>query len=593
MRKKKKPDGVLTAKAPAAEAVCVQSVLQQSWVDMPPADAAAATLGVDAPTSVLRMFDTLHSIDATGAEVGQDPGQGLYKQITLLQNLKTAVKQTAKAAPTDAADRAALLQDLLTGYDTAVRIAASPASSTLRKSCLGLAQAFDSSYDAIAGVPAAEKGAMAVRTVQGMLVAISKRMEQSLLDSSSSDAPIDAALGSRFVATLHGLVDLQAGRAIAAGTDGNSSSSGDWFAPCVRSLSTLLVSYVQPAATPAEADSAAVARLSHPSLSEALKIVPALMPAGSVLQPEASLAPVLLRALQACCIELQVPGVLKDARTQGSLAALCLARQYWRAQGLWSPSDSAEAAVEAATLLATAMYPDSSAASSSASIAQDAAVQLLQTALRGAPQGTAVAAARAAVNAVEPCVLTAAINTSSSSSSSSSSGGSMCLLCGCIGPALLHSAHDTLPSMRLYSFQVRCCCAIKLLFAPLRLQRESCVCRLFALEVHVLHCTPSFLTTMISCIKCFSISINAYTHTTLTLYMQALEAWLTRVTACVRAEQQQQHHSMPQWCSSGALDALLQQTSTLVMCTWESPFKAVAAIVPRVFQQLVSLQQVS
>jgi hypothetical protein len=80
--------------------------------------------------------------------------------------------------------------------------------------------------------------------------------------------------------------------------------------------------------------------------------------------------------------------------------------------------------------------------------------------------------------------------------------------------------------------------------------------------------------------------------------MQALEAWLTRVTACVKAEQQQQQqqlqqqHSMPQWCSSGALDSLLQQTSTLVMCTWESPFKAVAAIVPRVFQQLVTLQQV-
>jgi hypothetical protein len=453
MRKKKKPDGVLTAKAPAAEAVCVQSVLQQSWSDMPPADAAAATLGADAPTSVLRVFDTLHSIDATGAEVGQDPGQGLYKQITLLQNLKTAIKQAAKAAPTDAAQRAALLQDLLIGYDTAVRIAASPASSTLRKSCLGLAQAFDSSYDAIAGVPAAAKGATAVRTVQGMLVAISKHMEQSLLDSSSSDAPIDAALGSRFVATLHGLVDLQAGRAIAAGTS-SSSSCSDWFAPCVRSLSTLLVSYVQSAVTPAAADTAAVARLSHPSLSEALKIVPALMPAGSALQPEPSLAPVLLSALQACCIELQVPGVLKDARTQGSLAALCLARQCWRAQGQWSPSDSAEAAVQAATLLATAMYPDSSAASSSANITQDAAVQLLQTALRGAPQGTAVAAARAAVNAVEPCVLTAAITSSSSSGSSS-----VCLLCGCIGPALLHSAHDTLPSMRLYSFQVRRCCA--------------------------------------------------------------------------------------------------------------------------------------
>jgi hypothetical protein len=452
MRKKKKPDGVLIAKAPAAEAVCVQSVLQQSWADMPPVETGAATLGVDAPASMLRVFTTLNSIDATGAEAGQDPGQGLYKQITLLQNLKTAIKQASKSAPTDAAQRTALLNDLLTGYDTAVRIAASPASSTLRKSCLGLAQAFDSGYDAVAGVSAAEKGAMALHTVQGMLVSFSKHMEQSLLDSSSSNTPIDTALGTRFVATLHGLVDLQAGRAIAAGT--NSSSSSNWFPPCVRSLSALLVSYVQPAAEPT--DSAAVALLSHPSLSEALKIVPPLMPAGSALQPEPSLAPVLLRALQACCIELQVPGVLKDARTQGSLAALCLARQYWRAQGLWSPSDSTGAAVAAATLLATAMYPDSTAAaSSSASIAQDPAVQLLQTALRGAPQGTAVAAARAAVNAVEPCVLTAALNSTSSSSDSSS----MCLLCGCIGPALLHSAHDTLPSMRLYSFQVRHCCA--------------------------------------------------------------------------------------------------------------------------------------
>jgi hypothetical protein len=89
-------------------------------------------------------------------------------------------------------------------------------------------------------------------------------------------------------------------------------------------------------------------------------------------------------------------------------------------------------------------------------------------------------------------------------------------------------------------------------------------------------------------------------HTACALYIQALETWLTRVTACVKAEQQQQQqqqqdqqqHSMPQWCSSCALDSLLQQTSTLVMCTWESPFKAVAAIVPRVFQQLVTLQQV-
>ncbi|KAG5181989.1 hypothetical protein JKP88DRAFT_245913 [Tribonema minus] len=538
MRKKRKPEALLLAKAPAVDSVCIASVLQLTRETMP-LDSAQS----DPADSALHFYAVVTEADAVGAASAE---KGLYDQIMMLQRfrhrVRLAITAQAKVQPVQHDDpvRLALLTDLRLGYELFIRLAVCAAGNNLRKTALGLAQVCEDGLQELDASGASH----AVTTVRSLLRALATTAESWALMVATADIDDEtAARAASFIDTLQELLDLPAGRTVATAAD-----ASDWFPPCARSLCALLRAFA-----PRVSSVTGLHIAPHPCLSDAVRVVVPLMPPGSPLRPPPELERDFAAAVGACAAGLASPLLSKDARTQVSMAALCLARQRWRARGEWCESaataatvsdsssgssgilSSAARRISAVLSSITDAGGDGSSASDGSGGAEggssaespDEVVQVLVTALRGASTVAAAAFARAAVSAIEPEVLVAPLL---AGRDGGAAGGNN-LLCGAVAPVLLRGCEDTLPASRLYSFQ-------------------------------------------------------------------ALEAWLTRAEACLRSSHMDQDwwkegpgEGGAQGYGDGGLRGLLSRATDLVMGTWESPNKQVAAVAPRVFERLVTLQQ--